>query len=71
MKEQTLSSPEGQTRGCLQTSEMLSWGRGTEFAVWPQGVKPSPTSGSHYRENAGRNDRSLSAEATWEGVLRR
>lgn len=50
MKEQTLSSPEGQAQGCLQASERLSWGRGTELAVWPQGVKPRPTSGSHYRE---------------------
>ena len=45
----------GGHQSCLQASEGLSWGRGTELAMWPQGVKPGPTSRSHYREISRRN----------------
>lgn len=45
----------GGPQSCLQASEGLSRGKGTELAVWPQGVKTAPTRRSRYREISRRN----------------
>lgn len=37
----------GGPQSCLQASEGLSQGGGTELALWPPGVKPGPGSASH------------------------
>lgn len=63
---QEVAGSEG-PENCLQFSERLSWRRGTELAMWPQGVTPGPTRRQDRRVPR-RSSRRYRGRAVWAVV---